>query len=95
MRVDPKVWSMGDPPTPGHYAILACWDAVAGNVPDEIQVEDAGELFPAALYWNGERWDADEHGARTYDPVIRWNGPFESKQDARLFAWENEPGTRT
>lgn len=94
MRVDPKVWSRGAPPAaePGHYAVLVCWDAIAGNAPDEIEVEDAGEIFPAALYWNGDRWDADADGSRTYDPVIRWSGPFLDKPTARTFAWRNEPG---
>lgn len=91
MRVDPAIWKMGTPPAPGYYATLACWDAIAGNVPDEIQVEDAGELFPGAHYWSGERWDADSEGGRCYDPIIRWHGPFGEAQPARTFAWEHEP----
>lgn len=83
MRIDPSIWSNIEPPPAavGWCAVLVCWD----------DPEEGSELFPQALYWSGARFDADEEGGRTHDPVVAWHGPHGSAQHARTFAWEHDP----
>lgn len=43
-------------------------------------------MFPAAHYWNGAKWEPETNAGIQYWPII-----FESKQEAKNYADENDP----
>jgi len=48
------------------------------------EVEEEEGIFSSANYWNGTHWDANE-------PIFECAGPFESKNIAGEWAYENYP----
>lgn len=61
----PFLWIDKEPPTPGWYATLKCWDSHEG-------------YFPDSNYWDGEHWAEDRPMVTHHSPGI-FKTPEEAK----------------